>query len=61
MPEKVSNFPLEDQEIFSKSKFKDPGRCEISLFLKTISQKLKVDSPEALDVTIAASPWFPGG
>ena len=56
MPEKVSNFPLEDQEIFSKSKFKDPGRCEISLFLKTISQKLKVDSPEALDVTIAASP-----
>ena len=52
MPEKVSNFLLEDQEIFSKSKFKDPGRCESSLFLKTITQKLKVDSLEAYDVAI---------
>ena len=41
MPEKVSNFPLEDQEIFSKSKFKDPGRCEISLFLKNNFPKIE--------------------
>ena len=34
MPEKVPSFSLEDQEIFSKSKFKDSGRCESSFFLK---------------------------
>ena len=43
MPEKVSNFSLEDPEIFSKSKFKDPGGCESSFFLKKrISQKWRL-------------------
>ena len=55
MPEKVSNFSLEEQEIFSKSKLKDPGRCESSFF-KNNSQKMKVDSLEVYYVAIAASP-----